>query len=1317
MGLLCGLAICCAVMYVTADGAEVQETILAPAKSVYGIGGPTSVDSEDVEKVGTVFTNTPDGRMRLTDYLTNVEKEISAEEAARKRDVQAVEAQMARNFAFNQAARKKLKGILLHKMAANAKQAHEDLEHSMKFVQAKFAAAAKLQNSRHKADLARSKKIRALVQKNKEEAHADLERKVATQQRAMATLASVTNARIAKTNKHASVNAAQIKSNAKAARKALDKAVAKFDKKAANARAEAAAGRGKLAAQLAAQDKSLRQWATNKMKIVMAKTAAQFRRVRAKMALDRQHADMALKAASSRMSAALNADKALRTKQFAKTVKDIQAAKDEAKARVKKAKTEFKVKLTALKAVVADQVGKTNHRISQLSNTVQKHKLAQAQINANVNAEQKRMVALGNKRYQEHLKKDKELGGMIKANKAATDKRLAAMSAHFLMELSAVRATMNKNRAHATHMLAKESSKLYAAIEKGEREQMGINGKLKDQTSRARLDIQDELRSAKDDFATRLGALHKTVVHNDKKFEGKMDKLTGIVRADAVKNAKGRSQLKTLMEANKAELSSAVRDAVKKGEERMSRAESKLVGMNKKTKAALNMRITTEVSKLAKRANSQIEGLRLNSKEARAEMRKELLFAIRSMANQAKENLDAATKVAAKKFLAVNAAEEAAASKSAAGRAAIAEEIKSASQNAADELADGVATMQRSLLALKTETTKKIKKTNQKVDAYGIALKKEAEEVDAMMKAQMTTLISKIAAQKKSASADIAASDAKSAAGYKAAMSKLESELKSAEETSSKRFGTMYSDMGAQRADLENALGAATDQLNDSIAKQAALADSRFSKTVKDIKAARAEAASQVKDARQEFSTDLYTLTSTLKEMETRLVGEVEVVAGEVISNKAAQGRVNRRVAGEMARIETIMNKHSSDSTKARGKLRAILDENKRAAQEEVSALSGLFQKKIAKIRSQAAEDSLSAKNDLTKATEEMFDKLAHDQTEQLYENKKATENIKDFAKTAGAGIAAARESFDNRLSTLGNVIAANHKTVERGLEVLTGVVRDYKSVGKKERELIKKQNAAMGADMQKDITKAIQTGEAKAKAVAQRARENLAAEKKTMLVEITNTVEKFADMTFKTIQGKHQKIADNYLSLKAYAVTAKDKINAYVGTGKGKNLSSLGDLLSNIAGMSSVVPHKAEGLAPPGATLKAVFSGADIKVKNSVSKINGLVNEYVEAANSCRMRWPMGLGKYLLLKLEASMSKKGVLQVDKVEGHSGNWVFVNGHAVGLSNKLNDFEGLAVRMAHYEGTLAKLTAKLSGKASKPMAPHPVYAKAPEWQGD
>merc|ERR1711871_1159977 len=105
-------------------------------------------------------------------------------------------------------------------------------------------------------------------------------------------------------------------------------------------------------------------------------------------------------------------------------------------------------------------------------------------------------------------------------------------------------------------------------------------------------------------------------------------------------------ELKEMGSANKKELDAAVRDAIHKGETRMAAAETKLMKLNKKTKAALNVKITAEISKLTKRANDQIEGLRLSSAEARKEMKKELLYAIRSMADQAKKNLDAAVKVA-----------------------------------------------------------------------------------------------------------------------------------------------------------------------------------------------------------------------------------------------------------------------------------------------------------------------------------------------------------------------------------------------------------------------------------------------------------------------------------------------------------------------------------------------------------------------------------------------------------------------------------------------------------------------------------------------
>merc|ERR1712159_344811 len=152
---------------VLAEGASFTKKSSSSGPSVHAIGGPSSVESTDVQKAGQIFTNTPDGRMRLTDYLSNVEREIAAEEAARKRDVAAVRAQMDRNLAFNQAARKKLKKHLLHKMAINARKAKRDLARAMRYVQYRFHRAAALANRRNNANIHRSKLIRARVARDK----------------------------------------------------------------------------------------------------------------------------------------------------------------------------------------------------------------------------------------------------------------------------------------------------------------------------------------------------------------------------------------------------------------------------------------------------------------------------------------------------------------------------------------------------------------------------------------------------------------------------------------------------------------------------------------------------------------------------------------------------------------------------------------------------------------------------------------------------------------------------------------------------------------------------------------------------------------------------------------------------------------------------------------------------------------------------------------------------------------------------------------------------------------------------------------------
>merc|ERR1712072_261217 len=161
-------------------------------------------------------------------------------------------------------------------------------------------------------------------------------------------------------------------------------------------------------------------------------------------------------------------------------------------------------------------------------------------------------------------------------------------------------------------------------------------------------------------------------------------------------------------------------------------------------------------------------------------------------------------------------------------------------------------------------------------------------------------------------------------------------------------------------------------------------------------------------------------------------------------------------------------------------------------------------------------------------------------------------------------------------------------------------------------------------------------------------------------------------------------------------------------------NLSSVGDLLRAIALNGAVKAPKAMGLGMGGNKLRSVFSGKAIKVKNSVAA-HGLVNEYTNACKTVRANWPMGLGKYLMDRLETSMLSKGVLQVDKVSGKKGHYVYINGRSVGLSNKLNDFASLAARMSVYENVLAKLTAKLPSTSAGMHRMKNVMP--PQWKGN
>merc|ERR1712057_78084 len=978
------------------------------------------------------------------------------------------------------------------------------------------------------------------------------------------------------------------------------------------------------------------------------------------------------------------------------TVSDIAAAKKEANARVSKFRRDFKVSILQLSGVVHEQSAKLNNRVTQLSGVVQNNKLEQSKVNRQVSAELKRMVKIGDARYKEHLKKDKELRSLMAKNKAETAHRMQKLSNSFFQQIANIRKQMKRDRAHSERRLAAKTAGLYSVLAKNQAAQEAANHALTAAPRRAKMDAESALRSAKRSFTSRVAGLNKTVRHLERKHNAAIQHLTGVVVKNDIKDAAGRARLRAISKFNKAQLKSAVRDAIHKGEQRALKIEKKMKSINKKTRAALNNRVSTEISALAKNIHSQIDELNLQTKAARAEMRKEVLYAIKSAAAIAKANLKKKVAWAEAQFASLHKGLSAEEKKGGAARAALSSSIARNKKHVIDQIGDAVATQQRALLGLKEETAKKIKKTNRNISAHAEQMAKNARIVAAQMKS------------------DTAAINAKLEAARKAAVVKtVEKGVESARKWANRRFGHVYERMAKDRKTLDRNMGAAVANLNDQLAKQSALADSRFSTTVKNIKAARIAAAKDVQNARKYFTTEIVALTSKIKQQETRLRGDIQVVSAMVISDKANQIRINGKVKAERNKIVKIANARHSSNVRARGMLRKLMDQNKAAAQEEVAALAKRSYAALAATRHRQASYVRPFARDLTKATKKLHITLNKESAhhEQVLAGMK--KNLA-YTQAASAGqLRATKAMFKSRVNTLVNAITANAAKAQRGIRHLTKVARNWKHADAADRKLIRVQRSAMKNDLDKALARAIQLGEARAKAVEERANENIASTKKGLASQIAVQVENMADNVFRLVQGNRQKIADNYLSLKAYAATAADKITDYLSKGKGRNLMSVGDLLQTVASLSTVKAHPAAGEGFGSPKIPLIFSGKNVKINGAVSKINGLVNEYIKTIGQVRARWPMGLGKYLMAKLETSMQSTGCLEVDKVASKAGNFVFVNGHSVGLSSKLSDFAGLAVRMAAYEHTLARLTGKLSNKKHAGK----VMVKPPEWQGN
>merc|ERR1712166_1611216 len=258
------------------------------------------------------------------------------------------------------------------------------------------------------------------------------------------------------------------------------------------------------------------------------------------------------------------------------------------------------------------------------------------------------------------------------------------------------------------------------------------------------------------------------------------------------------------------ELKKSIESAIATGEKRAKLVEKNGAKMDADTKWLINNKLNEEISKLRTETDASVEKLSLMNKEARAEMKKETIYAIRSAASVAKADLALAVKDGQEKMEAFEKKAAKTHADSAIARKALKAEVAANAKEISRQVKDAVATDARAQNALKTETAASIKKTNTSVDAYAVQMKKISEETRVEIKATTKSTLAAIATEQERA---------------QDAVEKFSSE-DAARQASALKF-------------LAEQVAGAVKGLNDNLAKQAALADSRFEKTVKDISKAR----------------------------------------------------------------------------------------------------------------------------------------------------------------------------------------------------------------------------------------------------------------------------------------------------------------------------------------------------------------------------------------------------------------------------------------------------------------------------------------------
>merc|ERR1711968_424408 len=251
-----------------------------------------------------------------------------------------------------------------------------------------------------------------------------------------------------------------------------------------------------------------------------------------------------------------------------------------------------------------------------------------------------------------------------------------------------------------------------------------------------------------------------------------------------------------------------------------------------------------------------------------------------------------------------------------------------------------------------------------------------AKSVAEEMKNNVALIESSLDNAREAADTELQKADAASLQRYDEVIQAVKDGVEAGRKAADEAFVQVYEKMVTDANEVRDNLAASVSTLNDAIAKNSAIEDERFSKTVKDIAAARAAAAEETTQATRDMKAQILETKNKLHEVENKVINEIQVVSEMVVSHKAAQHKINKNVEAQMRALEKKSDTDFSASKRARGKLKAILDENKRIAQEEVNQMYEQTGQQLAHLEQKQHYHLLGFKQDLTHATEGLYNKL-----------------------------------------------------------------------------------------------------------------------------------------------------------------------------------------------------------------------------------------------------------------------------------------------------------------------------------------------------